>query len=292
MKDHALVLGGGGVAGIAWMTGLLFGLSEKNVNLRPTDLTIGTSAGATLAAQLGGKVSLKELFQRMANPSDQTREMTPDPRLLESFQKARSTFHATQDRAERTRQIGKWALETTTVAESERRKVVAARLPSHAWPENELLIVAVDAQSGETKAFDRNSQVDLVDAVAASCAVPGIWPAVTIHGRHYIDGGVRSAENADLAKGYARIVILSPLGTTLPRIGGGGLNEQIEILQQAGGKSYLVNPDSKSRRAIGLNPLSPDTRRPAAQAGRKQGQSIAPDLAAFWESPLVSATIG
>jgi NTE family protein len=282
MKDRALVLGGGGVAGIAWMTGLLLGLDEQNVDLGAAELVIGTSAGSTLAAQLGSQVSLEELFQRMADPSTQTREMAPDPRLLESFQAARSAFAATADRAERTRQIGKWALETPTVAESERRAVVEARLPSHIWPDSGLLIVAVDALSGETAVFDRNSGVDLVSAVAASCAVPGIWPPVTIHGRRYMDGGVRSAENADLAKGYARVVILSPMGTTLPRIGGGGLNEEIEILHESGGKTCLVNPDRKSRRAIGLNPLSPATRRPAAEAGRKQGRQIAADLAAFW----------
>jgi len=283
MKNRALVLGGGGVAGIAWMTGLLLGLSEHAVDLRSAELTIGTSAGATLAAQLGSKVSLKELFERMANPSAQTREITPDPRLLASFQEARATLASTPDRAERIRKIGKWALETSTVAESERRAVVASRLPSRAWPDHELWIVAIDAESGETRVWDRRSGVDLVDAVVASCAVPGIWPPVTIQGRRYMDGGVRSAENADLAKGYARVLILSPMGTTLPRIGGGGLNEQIEILQQQGGKPYLINPDAKSRKAMGLNPLSPETRGPAANAGRKQGRSIAVDLAAFWK---------
>lgn len=282
MKDRALVLGGGGVAGIAWMTGLLLGLCERDVDLRTADLTVGTSAGATLGAQLGSRSSLQDLFQRLVEPSGPTREFTPDQRLLESFQEARLKFGATPDPIERIRQIGKWAIQTPTVPEAKRRAVVAARLPSHTWPDRELLIVVVDAQSGETTIFDRESGTDLVDAVAASCAVPGIWPPVTIRGRRYIDGGVRSAENADLAKGYARIVILSPMGTTLPRIGGNHLNDQIEILQRAGGQTYLVNPDRKSRKAIGLNPLSPETRGPAAHAGRKQGQSIAKDVAAFW----------
>lgn len=282
MKDRALVLGGGGVAGIAWMTGLLLGLSEQNVDLRQADLTIGTSAGATLGAQLGSAATLEDLFHRMVKPSAQGREITPDPQLLESFQKARSMFSSIEDRTERIRQIGKWALETRTVPESERRKVVEARLPANTWPDHALRIVAIDAESGETHVFDRSSGVGLVDAVAASCAVPGIWPPVTIHGRRYIDGGVCSAENADLAKGYARIAILSPMGTTLPRIGGFGLNEQIEILQQAGGQTYLITPDAKSRRAIGLNPLSPETRRPAAKAGRGQGRRIAGEFAEFW----------
>lgn len=286
MRDRALVLGGGGVAGIAWMTGLLLGLGEQNVDLRQTDLTIGTSAGSTLGAQLGGAVSLEDLFRRMVEPSSQAREMTPDRNLLESFQKARASFNSIEDRAERIRQIGRWALETPTAAESERRKVVEARLPSHTWPAHDLRIVVIDAESGEPHVFDRNSGVNLIDAVAASCAVPGIWPPVTIQGRRYIDGGVRCAENADLAKGYARIVILSPMGTTLPRIGGFGLNEQIDVLQQAGGKTYLVTPDAKSRRAIGLSPLSPETRPPAVKAGREQGRRIAADLAEFWKNGL------
>ena len=137
MKDKALVLGGGGVGGIAWMTGLLFGLSEHNVDLRTADLTIGTSAGATLAAQLGSEASIEDLFQRMVSASG-TREMAPSPSLLEAFQKARSTFATIENRTDRIRQIGKWALETPTVAESDRRAAVAERLPSHSWPEAEL----------------------------------------------------------------------------------------------------------------------------------------------------------
>lgn len=291
MKDRALVLGGGGVAGIAWMTGLFLGLSECNVDLRDADLILGTSAGATLAAQLGSTASLDELFQRFVKHSSQSGEIEPDPRLLESFRQFRSTLLPTLDPAERIRRIGKWALETPTVPESERRAVIARRLPSHCWPEAELQIVVVDAHSSEMIVFDRNSQVHLVDAVTASCAVPGIWPPVTIHGRRYIDGGVRSAENADLAKGYARTLIFSPMGTTLPRIGGNRLNEQIEILHNSGGKTCLVYPDANSRKAIGLNPLSLETRRPVAEAGREQGQRITPDIAAFWLSDMSSNVV-
>jgi len=282
MKDRALVLGGGGVAGIAWMTGLLLGLSEQEVDLRTADVVVGTSAGATLGAQLGSKVSLPELYRRMVDSAIRTLEITPDPQLLESFRQKRPTFAATADPSERIRNIGKWAIETATVPEQERRSVIAARLPSHSWPDSELQIVAVDADSGEVTIFRRESGVDLIDAVAASCAVPGIWPPVTIRSRRYIDGGVHSAENADLAKGYSRIVILSPLGTTLPRLGRASLKDQIQLLEEAGSRTSLLNPDSKSRKAIGLDPFSPETRGPAARAGRQQGQSTASNIRAFW----------
>ena len=173
-------------------------------------------------------------------------------------------------------------MEAPTVTEAERLAVIAARLPSHAWPNSMLLIVAVDTESGETKIFDRLSGTSLVDAVAASCAVPGIWPPVTIDGRRYMDGGARSSDNADLALGYARTMIVAPMGTARPEVTGASLEQQVEILRNAGGKTYLVEPDQASKKAIGLNPLAPKTRTPAARAGRSQGHAIAEDVALFW----------
>ena len=75
-----------------------------------------------------------------------------------------------------------------------------------------MIVVAVDAHTGELAAFDRDSGVDLVDAVTASTALPGLTPTHSINGTRYINGGVRSGENADLASGYANVVVLSPLG--------------------------------------------------------------------------------
>jgi NTE family protein len=284
MKDCALVLGGGGVAGIAWITGLLFGLSEHGVDLRTADLIVGTSAGSAVAAQLSSGLSLKDLFDRQVDPARQTRELTPNAQLFELFERALLIASSLPDRADHIRQIGRWALEAPTVTEAERRAVIAERLPSHAWPNGMLLIVAVDTETGETKIFDRLSGTTLVDAVSASCAVPGIWPPVTIDGRRYMDGGARSSDNADLALGYARTLIVSPMGTARPEVTGDTLEQQIETLKSAGGKTYLVEPDEASKSAIGLNPLAPETRIPAANAGRSQGHAIAQDIARFWLS--------
>jgi len=282
MNDRALVLGGGGVAGIAWMTGLLFGLSENGVDLGDAELILGTSAGSAVAAQLGCPISLEELYRRQVDPALQTREITPDPGLLQQLLQAFPTIATPCDRAERTRKVGQWALRAPTVTEAERRSVIADRLPAHAWPDRLLRITAVDTETGETRIFDRLSGTGLVDAVAASCAVPGVWPPVTIDGRHYMDGGVRSSDNADLAQGYARIVILSPNGRRADEIVAFPLPEQIDTLENAGAQTYLVEPDDQSRIAIGINPLLPETRKPAAEAGRTQGQSIAKDLELFW----------
>jgi NTE family protein len=282
MKDRALVLGGGGVAGIAWTTGLLFGLSEHGVDLGSADLIVGTSAGSAVAAQLSSGLSLKDLFDRQVDPARQTRELAPNAQLFELFERALLIANSLPDRADHIRQIGRWALEAPTVTEAERRAVIAERLPSHAWPNGMLLIVAVDTETGETKIFDRLSGTTLVDAVSASCAVPGIWPPVTIEGRRYMDGGARSSDNADLALGYAHTVIVSPMGTARPEVTGESLEQQVETLRSAGGKTYLVEPDEASKSAIGLNPLAPETRTPAATAGRNQAHDIAKDIAFFW----------
>jgi NTE family protein len=283
MNDRALVLGGGGVAGIAWITGLLFGLSEEGVDLRNADMILGTSAGSAVAAQLGCPLSLEELHRRQVDPALQTREITPDPRLLQRLLEAFPTTATPCDRAELTRRVGQWALRAPTVTEAERRSVIANRLPAHAWPDWPLRIAAVDTETGETSIFDRHSGTQLVDAVAASCAVPGVWPPVTINGRRYMDGGVRSLDNADLAQGYARIVILSPNGLRADEIVAFPLQEQLDILKNAGAETYLIEPDSHSRTAIGINPLLPETRKPAAEAGRAQAKPIANGLNPFWE---------
>jgi NTE family protein len=282
MNDRALVLGGGGVAGIAWITGLLFGLSEEGVDLRNADLILGTSAGSTVGAQLGCPLSLEELYRRQVDPALQTREITPDPRLLQRLLEAFPTTAKPCDRAELTRKVGQWALRAPTVTEAERRSVVAYRLPAHAWPDRLVRITAVDTENGETSVFDRHSGTHLVDAVAASCAVPGVWPPVTINGHRYMDGGVRSSDNADLAQGYARIVILSPNGLRADEVVAFPLQEQLDILKNAGAKTYLIEPNHESRTAIGINPLLPETRKPAAEAGRAQAITIAKGLGHFW----------
>lgn len=276
------MLGGGGVAGIAWTTGLLFGLSERGVDLRTAEMIFGTSAGSAVAAQLSSGLSLKDLFDRQVEPAQQTRELAPSAHLFELFERALLMANNASDRSQRIKHIGKWAVEAPTVTETERRAVIAERLPTHTWPNRMLLIVAVDTETGETRIFDRLSGTSLVDAVAASCAVPGIWPPVSINGRRYMDGGARSSDNADLALGYDRTMIVSPMGTARTDITGESVEQQVEKLKSAGGKTYLVEPDQASKGAIGLNPLAPETRTPAATAGRHQGHAIAEDVALFW----------
>ena len=146
-----------------------------------------------------------------------------------------------------------------------------------------MILVAVDAHTGQVVAFDRDSGVDLVDAVTASTAMPGLAPTHNINGTRYINGGVRSAENADLASGYANVVVLSPFGGrsgTLPpgqfeglrRLPGADLEAQVEGLRKQGSRVEVITPDADSLAAMGTNQMDPATRIPAARAGFAQGK--------------------
>ena len=268
---HTLVLGGGGVAGIAWMTGLLAGLAHAGDDLTGADVLIGTSAGATVAAQVGSGLALDELFARQAEPARQSAEIAADVDLAKFAEEIAVYLAGAASPADTLRRIGTYALEAQTVPESARRAVIESRLPSQDWPAREIRLVAVDAETGEMRIFDARSGVLLVDAVAASCAVPGIWPPVTIDGQRYMDGGVRSSDNADLAAGAERITIISPLGYDSQLPSALPLRDVAAALREAGSAVTVVTPDAASLAAMGANPLDPATRTPAARAGRAQG---------------------
>jgi NTE family protein len=278
--ERALVLGGGGLSGIAWETGVLAGLAAGGADVAAADYVLGTSAGATVAAQLGSGLSLTELFERQTVPGLQSAELSPDIgrviELMESWERLPLEY---PDPAELRREVGRRALTVETVPEAERRAVIAGRLPQQSWPSRRLAVVAVEASTGDVRVFDKDSGTDLVDAVTASCAIPGIWPPVTIGAGRYIDGGTRSAVNADLAAGYRRVLILAPMADP-------ALDGQIAGLSRgADGGSVqvqLLTPDEESVAAIGINPLDPGVRAPAAQAGYAQGQRAAAAVARLW----------
>jgi NTE family protein len=279
---RALVLGGGGLSGIAWETGLLAGLAAGGADVTAADYLLGTSAGATVAAQLGSGLPLADLFDRQAVPALQSAELTPDiGRVIELMQSWEKLPLEYPDPAELRREVGQRALGVETVPEAERLAVIAGRLPRHSWPSRKLAVVAVEAHTGDVRVFDKDSGADLVDAVTASCAIPGIWPPVTIGTGRYIDGGTRSAVNADLAAGYQRVLILAPMADP-------SLDGQVAGLAEAGGAGsvQVLAPDEDSLAAMGINPLDPGVRAPVARAGYAQGQAAAAEVARRWQLPV------
>ncbi|WP_406639545.1 patatin-like phospholipase family protein [Amycolatopsis sp. WGS_07] len=270
--SRALVLGGGGVAGIAWATGLLAGLAEAGQDVTGADVLIGTSAGAAVAAQLGSGLALPRLYERQTEPAQQAAEIAAEFDAEKFGEDFAAVLQEGGTAAEVRRAVGKFALSAETVSESRRRAVIESRLPSHDWPERAVKIVAVDAETGEAVVFDRSSDVLLVDAVAASCAVPGVWPAVSIKGKRYVDGGVRSSANADYATGSAQVTVIVPMGSAEVFPTEPSFEQVLANLRAAGAKVAVLEPDEASTAAIGPNPLAPETRAAAAAAGLAQGQ--------------------
>lgn len=268
MAKRALVLGGGGVTGVAWEIGMLTGLAEAGVGLADADVVIGTSAGSVVGALVAGGLDPQAMYAGQLAPP--TAEIPARLGLSMVLRWAWAAAGRRDEQRARAR-IGAMALAARTVPEADRRAVIADRLRQRDWPGRRLLITAVDAQTGEFVVFDRERGVDLVDAVGASCAVPGVWPPVTIDGRRYVDGGVRSPVNADLAAGHDRVVILAPVTASFgpaTRIG-----RQIAGL---GARVVLIRPDRAARRAFGRNVLDPARRAAAARAGHTQaGQEFA-----------------
>jgi NTE family protein len=321
MGSRALVLGSGGLTGIAWELGLLAGLAEQGIDLAGpnlagpnlagpdlagpnlagtvqqgpgpdgadrswagsgagragADLVVGTSAGSVVGAQITSGTPLADLYQAQLAPPNG--EISASMSRGLQLRYVAAVLWSRNGVKARTR-LGRISLASPTLAEEVRREVIGARLPSHGWPARKLLITAVDAETGECHAFSAEDGVPLVDAVAASCAVPGVWPPVEINGRRWMDGGMRSSANADLAAGHDRIVVIAPIAQgfrALPAVA-----RQSRALVKAGHAVALVTPDQAALAAIGRNMLAPTHAAAAAKAGHTQARTVAEAVATVW----------
>ncbi|MEO6309547.1 MAG: patatin-like phospholipase family protein, partial [Leifsonia sp.] len=281
----ALVLGGGGSAGNAWLIGVLAGLVEAGLDVTQADLIVGTSAGSTAAAQITGAspaVLLADILAAASQPrtgaAGSGRGPAPTRPPTNQMETTGAIIAAAENAADMRRRMGAWALASdeasTGTAQTQWRTTVAARLPSQLWPRQQVLITAVNAHTGEPVVFDRHSGVELADAVAASCA-SGF--AYRIGDSRYIDGGYRRNENADLAAECAQVLVLSPFGgrSRHPRAWGMDLAAQLAELRAGGSRVETIFPNDNARTAFGDNMMDPSARPPAARAGLEQGKAVA-----------------
>ncbi|GAA1953023.1 patatin-like phospholipase family protein [Microbacterium deminutum] len=276
ISTRALVLGGGGLTGIAWETGIMLGLERRGIRLRDADLIVGTSAGSAVAAQVTGPTPLEELYA--AQIEGRVDEL-PGRLGVSGLFRLIWALRGTKDEQRALAKVGGYALRTKTVPEPVRRAVIEQRLPVHTWPDRALKIPAIDAVTGELVVFDRTSGVELTDAVAASCAIPMVWPPVTIGARRCIDGGIRSVANVDLAAGYDRVVVITPGTQGLRR----GTPAAHQLAQIQADRSALVSPDDPARTAMGRNALDPNARAAAARAGLEQADRVADLIRGAWD---------
>jgi NTE family protein len=279
MNGRALVLGGGGVTGVAWEIGVLAGLAGLGVDLAAADVIIGTSAGSVVGADITSGQELDALYQAQLAPPVPESAARLGWGVIGRLLWVMST---SRDPVQARARIGSWALATRTMPEADRRTVIEARLPARHWPARALQVTAVDTRTGEFVVFDSAGDAGLVDAVGASCAVPGVWPPVTIGDRRFMDGGVRSVANADLAAGYGRVAIVAPVTKGLRHMT--SPRRQAAALTAAGARVVLVQPDRAAVHAIGRNVLDLSRRAAAATAGRAQATAEAAAVRAVWQA--------
>ena len=276
MTRTALVLGGGGITGIAWELGILAGLARAGVDLTDAELLIGTSAGSVVGAQVASGLPVEELYAEQLTPAD----AEIGGRLSRiAMLKLVPPYALPGSGRDKLRRVGAVAMKAHAPGSVDREAVIRSRIPVYDWPsDRDLLITAVEAETGKFTVFERSSGVDLISAVAASCAVPTVWPPVAIDGHHYVDGGMRSTANVDLAAGADRVVVLAPL----PR----SLSKRTSIrsqLEKVGPREWsVVTPDPRALADFGKNLLDPAKRADAARTGLRQSDDLVDELRHVW----------
>ncbi len=273
--ERAVVLAGGGATGIAWEAGIIVGLRDGGVDLRDADTMIGTSAGSMVATHLRIGTQEAVAFRHIRNGeplADYGRLGAAD---AGRYLRAQLALDPREGRSV----VGRAALDARTPTEQDWIETIGLGLVGKEWPQGRLWVTAVDAVTGTSVVFDRGSGVPLERAVAASCAVPGVFPPVEVGGRRYVDGGLRSIANADLAQGHDRVVVLAPYPVApnlrdLPQA-------QVRALRPRS-RTHLVTPDPRDLWAMGANPL--DTRRGGStfDTARDHGRRLADRVGDVW----------
>ncbi|WP_232681629.1 patatin-like phospholipase family protein [Nocardioides sp. R-C-SC26] len=290
---RALVLGGGGITGIAWETGLLAGLADAGIDLTAADRVIGTSAGSIVGAQITGGLAIGELYARQqAAPGtpgvDGAAPLAAIGRGV-AVQFAWCLLRARGDIERFGRLLGRRAVAAaragTVPSVEERYSQVALRIGGLEFGDRDLRVTGVDVETGKLAVFGphgTHADVSLEDAVNASCAVPCVYPPIPIRTggavRVFVDGGVRSGGNADLAAGCDVAVVLSPLDRSIGPVRSAGAQ-----LRDLGIPHVVITPDDAARAAIGPNVLDPAARPGSARAGYAQAALVADAVREVWD---------
>ena len=206
--------------------------------------------------------------------------------MLSYLEWSSAVIESAEDASTMRRRMCAAALELDTsdgVSTTRWHDIVAARLHSHDWSQQRVLITAVEADTGEPVVFDRDSGVELVDAVAASTS-NGFAGPYRIGEKRYLDGAYRRSENADLAAGCGTVLVLSPFGgaSRMPREWGMDLATQVSELRAGGSRVETVFPDSAAGDVFNARAMDPSTRPRAARGGYDQGRALADELKEFW----------
>ncbi|AVQ34841.1 patatin-like phospholipase family protein [Staphylococcus kloosii] len=272
INEKALVLGGGGITGIAWESGVLAGLIDSGILVNHADKILGSSAGSYVGSILANGQNMKTYYEQLANNRDNADNAQLDPSLFELWREA-FVQGKTDEQV-----IGKYLGDIinkspSTVSFEERERSVRKRIGNVDWTP-QLEITAINSKTGTLESFNETSDISLIEAVMASGAVPGIWPHVDMLGASWIDGGMISSTNARLMANYKDIIILAPLDQKQGLVP--SVYEDVETLK-TNSNVTLITPDQDSRNIIGTNIYSSQHIKEIGDAGYQQGKLIGRD---------------
>jgi NTE family protein len=264
----ALVLGGGGPVGIAWEAGLLTGLARHGADPAGADLVLGTSAGSVVGATLTTGGDLEALPHRLGGPRADAPAAAADMAPLMALM---TDTGADPDTT--LRRVIDFALSAPAGAEDDWVGLpLFAAFADVAWPAA-FACTVIGTDSARLRMLGAADGVGLPSALAASCAVPGLFPPVTIDGERYVDGGMRSGTNHALAAGHRHVVVVScfPLDTPTPGARQGLAD--LDRLRDTGSEVVVVEPGPEFLRISANGAALMDGSRAGAayDAGLRQG---------------------
>jgi len=295
---RAVVLGGGGPVGVGWQVGLAAGLAAGGVDLGRAATVVGTSAGSITGAYLAGGADPVEFAGQVGDLFARNIGATGVDQIDMGAMAATADLLigviADTDRGtpqERLVQVGQAALAAETVSEDAYVGAITGALGDRPWPEG-FVCTAVDTATGAFTVWDQAAGVPLARAVASSCAVPGVYPPVTINGARYTDGGARSPLNTDLAQGHDAVLVVSVMPLALPP----GLADErfqrffdaqdaeIEALRSGGARVEVIGPGEEflALSGFGMSLMDFSLITPAVEAGTRQGRAEAARVAEIW----------
>lgn len=294
---RALVLGGGGPVGIGWEAGLLVGLAKSGIDAKKADAVIGTSAGSVVGftAASGGDLTTATSLVRGANQPDSAESPSAAANAqqqVDQLIRALGKAAANPEMADKVRaDIGRMALAAQTISEPQWLKMFSTFAGAD-WPER-FSCTAVSTFDGSFRVWDEAAGVDPQLALASSCAVPGVFPPVTIGDARWMDGGGRDILNADVAIGHDVVLAVScfplevPPEFSTPAFDAllAATRAQLDSLRTGGSKVETIVPGREMLEVSGGGANLMDFTRTADAytAGLGQGKVEAERLEDFWD---------
>jgi len=300
-RPDVLVLGGGGVLGESWMMGVLAGIEDASgFDLRDCEHFVGTSAGAIVAAHLvAGEPPRRP--RSSTSPEDEPSTAKPAEGLAAAALVAARRAGAVALATSAT--FAPLALGVAAPGGAVMRALLLRRLPTPTQNlddlhrhlarfgvrfDGRLRVTAVDRRTGRRVVFGSPGapSATVADAVTASCTVPWLFEPVEISGREYVDGGVWSPTNLDVAPAGrdAQVLCLSPTASLpgsnsalalIRRVTRSAISLEALVLRRRGVAVRLVAPNVESSAAMGTNFMAREPRGRVIAAGYRQGLQLA-----------------